>query len=77
MKKPQPKQPAAKGISKTIPNASPQTQLNSLAGQIQGLATRLEALRAGGMGESPEFKQIEALLTSVQDKLLLAEAKIK
>jgi hypothetical protein len=76
MKKPAPK-PAAKGISKTIPNASPKVQLNSLAGQIQGLATRLEALRAQGMGDSPEFKSIETLLTTVQDKLLLAEAKIK
>jgi hypothetical protein len=73
------KQPAkpAQGISKTIPNASPKAQLNSLAGQIQALATRLETLRANGMGETPEFKQIEAMLTAVQDKLLLAEAKIK
>lgn len=76
MKKPQPT-PAAKGIAKTIPNASPKVQLNSLAGQIQGLATRLEALRAEGMGDTAEFKQIEALLASVQDKLLLAEAKVK
>lgn len=77
MKKPAPKQqPLAKGINKTIPNASPKVQLNSLAGQIQALATRLEALRAQGMGDTPEFKQIETLLTTVQDKLLLAEAKM-
>ena len=75
MKK-QPPKPAPKGLNKTIPNASPQTQLNSLAGQIQGLATRLEALRAGGMGDSAEFKQIEQVLTSVQDKLMLAPAKL-
>ena len=76
MKK-QPAKPAPKGLSKTIPNANPQTQINSLAGQIQGLATRLEALRAGGMGDSPEFKAIEEMLTTVQDKVMLAQAKIK
>jgi hypothetical protein len=74
--KQQPPKPAPKGLNKTIPNANPKTQLNSLAGQIQGLATRLEALRAEGMGDSAEFKQIEQLLTSVQDKVLLAQAKI-
>ena len=73
------KQPAkpAHGLSKTIPNASPQTQLNSLAGQIQGLATRLEALRAQGAGDSAEFKQLEQLLETVQDKVMLAQAKVK
>lgn len=75
MKK-QPPKPVAKGLNTTIPNANPQTQLNSLAGQIQGLATRLEALRAEGLGASNEFKQLEQLLGSVQDKVLLAQAKI-
>ena len=73
MKKPT---PAPKGIQKSIPNASPQVQLNSLAGQIQGLATRLEALRAQGIADTPEFKSIEALLTNVQDKLVAAESKL-
>ncbi|MNS41991.1 hypothetical protein D3C72_743600 [compost metagenome] len=71
------KQPAKGGISKAIPNASPQTQLNSLAGQVQALATRLESLRAQGAGDTAEFKQLEAMLTMVQDKLLLAESKVK
>ena len=77
MKKPFSKpQPARKDLSKAIPAASQKAMFNSLSGQIQGLATRLEALRAQGAGNSKEFKQLEAMLHSVQDKLLLAQAKM-
>jgi hypothetical protein len=84
MRKPTPK-PAPQGLAKKAPPAKlnpafvkqQMDSLNRLGGQIQALAVRLEALRAQGAGHTPEFKALEQLLTSVQDKLVLAEAKLK
>lgn len=73
MNKPKPKSL----LSKLIPQPSPQATVDQLSGQIQALATRLEALREQGAGNSPEFRKIEAMLTVVQDKVLMAESKIK
>jgi len=59
------------------PQASPREQMDFLAGQVQSLATRLEVLREQGAGHSPEFQQLERLLATVQEKLLLAQQKIE
>ena len=79
MKKPMPR-PKPRALSKKVnaePSSAQQRALfDQLAGQIQVLATRLEALRAQGAANTTEFKQVEALLTSVQDKLLLAQTRL-
>lgn len=59
------------------PQATPREQMDFLAGQVQSLATRLEVLREQGAGHSAEFQQLERLLATVQDKLLLAQNKLE
>lgn len=59
------------------PQASTREQVDFFAGQVQSLATRLEALRGQGAGHAPEFQQLENLLNAVQDKLLLAQQRLQ
>ncbi|MEB3222488.1 MAG: hypothetical protein VKS61_10455 [Candidatus Sericytochromatia bacterium] len=58
------------------PKAAPREQIDYLAGQVQSLATRLEVLRGQGVSDAPEFRQLEQMLTVVQDRLLMAQRKL-
>lgn len=76
MKKPLPR-PQKRELTKVVPPGKQKAMFDQLSAQVDTLAARLEALRAQGADKSPEFKQLEALLYSVQDKLLLAQAKLR
>ena len=58
------------------PDATPKEVIDHLSGQIQLLATRLEALRQQGAGNTTEFRQLEQMLNMVQDKLIMAQQRI-
>lgn len=73
LRKPTPAQ--ATPASPPPPGSSPQELINYLAGQVQALATRLEALRAQGAGQTTEFRQLEQMLGRVQDQLVMAQAR--
>lgn len=57
-------------------NATPAEIADYLAAQVQGLATRLEALRQQGAGKSTEFRQLEQMLAAIQFKLMQAQSRI-
>ena len=58
-------------------NGSPAEIVDYLGGQIQVLATRLEALRQQGAGNTSEFMALEQMLGQVQEKLILAQSRIR
>jgi hypothetical protein len=58
-------------------NGSPAEIVDYLGGQIQVLATRLEALRQQGAGNTSEFMALEQMLGQVQEKLILAQNRIR
>ena len=57
-------------------SGSPRELVNYLAGQIQHMSTRLEGLREQGAGQTTEFKHLEQMLISVQDKLIQAQGRL-
>ncbi|MDB5098209.1 MAG: hypothetical protein JWM80_2630 [Cyanobacteria bacterium RYN_339] len=74
----QPAQPQRQPVALPVKpvNGTPQQIVAYLGGQIQVLATRLEALREQGAGNTTEFRQLEQMLGVVQDKLMLAQSRI-
>jgi hypothetical protein len=75
----QPAQPQRPPVSLPVKpvNGTPAEIVDYLGGQIQLLATRLEGLREQGAGNTTEFRALEMMLTQVQDKLLLAQSRIR
>lgn len=74
---PKPKPAAPAELPPRPVNGSPMDMVNYLSGQIQLMASRLESLREQGAGQTTEFKQLEGMLSSVQEKLLQAQARIE
>ena len=67
--------PTPHDLTRTVAQAKEQQAIQAMAGQLQAIATRLDALRAQGAAHTPEFRQIEQLLRDVQDKLLMVQAR--
>lgn len=74
MKKPAPK---LRPLQKKLPPVDQPALFEQLCAQVQGLATRIDALRQQGAANTSEFKQLERMLTEVQDRLMLAQARLQ
>ncbi|HEY9724266.1 MAG TPA: hypothetical protein V6D47_19855 [Oscillatoriaceae cyanobacterium] len=64
-------------LQKRAPAIDKPALFDQLCAQVQSLATRIDALRAQGAANTSEFRQLERMLMEVQDRLMLAQARLQ